>query len=398
MKNENNKTTNNTKTITEVNRNNEKINKIKKLIEKNNINIKNENTSSKSAEQTKLPEQTQETPIQKNSSINKDKQTQEENIKEIENNQENTKEETPNKTPKEEKTETEKNNNTTTQNEIKISNNTPQKQKNKNKKKKKQKTMIIILIILILIFIASLTKVILWTIDSHKNKNQNIETEITEIADNTNTEIIKQKKVNKKNPYWDFIKMKLINVDFTKLKKQNPDTVGWIQVKGTNINYPFVQTTNNDYYLNHSFDKSENIGGWVFLDYRNNTAIESKNTILYAHGMYDKTMFGSLKNIVSSGWLDNKQNYVIRLSTEYENTMWQVFSVYHIPTTNDYLKINFKTDTEWNNFTKKLIKRSYHNFDTDVNTNDNILTLSTCWDKKEKVVLHAKLIKREKRN
>ena len=258
--------------------------------------------------------------------------------------------------------------------------------------------MIIILIIFILIFITSLTKVILWTIDSHKNKNQNIETEITEIADNTNTEIIKQKKVNKKNPYWDFIKMKLINVDFTKLKKQNPDTVGWIQVKGTNINYPFVQTTNNDYYLKHSFDKSENIGGWVFLDYRNNTAIESKNTILYAHGMYDKTMFGSLKNIVSSGWLDNKQNYVIRLSTEYENTMWQVFSVYHIPTTNDYLKINFKTDTEWNNFTKKLIKRSYHNFDTDVNTNDNILTLSTCWDKKEKVVLHAKLIKREKRN
>lgn len=350
MKNENNKTTNNTKTITEINRNNEKINKIKKIIEKNNI--KNENISSKQTESTK---QTKETPIQKKLLINKDEQ-------------------------KNEKT---KKNETIIQN---------------NKKKKKQKTMIIILIILILIFITSLTKVILWTIDSHKNKNQNIETEITEIADNTNTEIIKQKKVNKKNPYWDFIKMKLINVDFTKLKKQNPDTVGWIQVKGTNINYPFVQTTNNDYYLKHSFDKSENIGGWVFLDYRNNTAIESKNTILYAHGMYDKTMFGSLKNIVSSGWLDNKQNYVIRLSTEYENTMWQVFSVYHIPTTNDYLKINFKTDTEWNNFTKKLIKRSYHNFDTDVNTNDNILTLSTCWDKKEKVVLHAKLIKREKRN
>lgn len=350
MKNENNKTTNNTKTITEINRNNKKINKIKKIIEKNNI--KNENISSKQTESTK---QTKETPIQKNLLINKDEQKNE-------------------KTKKSE---------TIIQ---------------KNKKKKKQKTMIIILIILILIFITSLTKVILWTIDSHKNKNQNIETEITEIADNTNTEIIKQKKVNKKNPYWDFIKMKLINVDFTKLKKQNPDTVGWIQVKGTNINYPFVQTTNNDYYLSHSFDKSENIGGWVFLDYRNNTAIESKNTILYAHGMYDKTMFGSLKNIVSSGWLDNKQNYVIRLSTEYENTMWQVFSVYHIPTTNDYLKINFKTDTEWNNFTKKLIKRSYHNFDTDVNTNDNILTLSTCWDKKEKVVLHAKLIKREKRN
>lgn len=269
--------------------------------------------------------------------------------------------------------------------------------KNKTKKNNKQTKMIIILIILIIIFILSLTKVITWTIDSHKNKNTNINAEITEIEDTNKTKIIKQNKIDKSNPYWDFIKMKLINVNFTKLKKQNPDTVGWIQVKGTNINYPFVQTTNNDYYLNHSFDKSENIGGWVFLDYRNNTSIESKNTIIYAHGMYDKTMFGSLKNIVTSGWLDNKQNYVIRLSTEYENTMWQVFSVYHIPTTNDYLQINFNTDKEWNNFTNKLIKRSYHNFNTNVNTNDNILTLSTCWNKKEKVVLHAKLIKKEKR-
>ncbi len=266
-----------------------------------------------------------------------------------------------------------------------------------NKYKKKKTIMIIILILLIIIFLFSLTKVILWKIDSHKTKNQEFDKNITEISDNKNTEIIKQKNIDKFNPYWDYIKMKLINVDFSKLKQENDQTVGWIQVKGTNINYPFVQTTNNDYYLNHSFDKSYNGAGWVFLDYRNNTSIENRNTIIYAHGMQDKTMFGSLKNIISSGWLDNEENYVVRLSTEYENTLWQVFSVYHIPTTNDYLQIKFNTNKDFKKLTDKLIKRSYHNFNTTVNDTDNILTLSTCWDKKEKVVLHAKLIKKEKR-
>ncbi len=271
---------------------------------------------------------------------------------------------------------------------------------NSNKKKvliRKKRIMTVILIVLIIIFLFSFTKVVLWTIDSHKNKEQDIDANITEVEDNKDTVVVKQKNIDKKNPYWDFIKMKLINVDFSKLKSQNSDTVGWIQVKGTNINYPFVQTTDNDYYLNHSFDKSSNVGGWVFLDYRNNTSMENKNTIIYAHGMYDKTMFGSLKNIVSSGWLEDSQNFVIRLSTEYENTMWQVFSVYHIPTTNDYLQISFNSDSEFENFANKLTKRSYHDFDTPVNKDDDILTLSTCWDKKEKVVLHAKLIKKEMR-
>lgn len=50
--------------------------------------------------------------------------------------------------------------------------------------------------------------------------------------------------------------MNLINVDFEELKNTNQDTLGWIQVNGTNINYPFVQTNNNDYYLNHSYNKN----------------------------------------------------------------------------------------------------------------------------------------------
>ena len=108
-------------------------------------------------------------------------------------------------------------------------------------------------------------------------------------------------------------------------------------------------------------------------------------------------MFGSLKNILSSGWTNNLNNYVIKLSTESENTLWQVFSVYRIPTTNDYLQIDFDNDEEFENFSNMLKERSNFNFNTTVSGSDKILTLSTCYNNDDKVVLHAKLIKKETR-
>lgn len=191
--------------------------------------------------------------------------------------------------------------------------------------------------------------------------------------------------------------MNLINVDFAELKKINPEVKGWIQVKGTNINYPFVQTNDNKYYLTHAFDKSHNSAGWVFIDYRNKLNGTDKNTIIYAHGRLDKTMFGSLKNILTSGWLDNKNNFVVKLSTKYENTLWQVFSVYHIPTTSDYIRTDFNGDKDFLNLANKLLNRSSYDFNTTVSENDRILTLSTCYNDSEKVVLHAKLIKFKKK-
>ena len=191
--------------------------------------------------------------------------------------------------------------------------------------------------------------------------------------------------------------MNLLNVDFKELKKTNNQTKGWIQVNGTTINYPFVQTQDNIFYLTHSFDKSYNEAGWVFLDYRNNINELDRNTILYAHGRMNKTMFGSLKNIIKSDWYSNKDNYVIKMSTETENTLWQVFSVYKIPTTNDYIQVNFSSDEEYNKFLNKLKKRSTFDFNVDLTEKDKIITLSTCYNDYEKVAMHAKLIKYEKK-
>ena len=271
----------------------------------------------------------------------------------------------------------------------------------RRKIKIKWKNIILILITItsIITLLISIFNIIKWKIDSNKtnyeitNIQENINVE--EIQDTENTEIIEPViEVPKENPYWDYINMNMINVDFNGLKRTNPDVVGWLKVNGTNINYPFVQSSDNDYYLTHSFNKSYNGGGWVFLDYRNN-GTNNKNTIIYAHGRSDKTMFGTLKNVLNNGWLNNTNNYVIKISTETENSLWQIFSVYRIPTTSDYLQTNFNDETEYQNFLDIIKDRSSHNFDTNVVSTDNILTLSTCYNNSDKMVVHAKLIKRE---
>jgi len=275
---------------------------------------------------------------------------------------------------------------------------------NKNKIKIKWSN-IILLIVFIACFIGlivSFINILKWN-NENKSTNEEIteinnKTDVVEIPDNTETEVIEQADIPKENIYWKYVGYSLIDVNLNELKATNSDTVGWLQVSGTNINYPFVQTTDNVYYLTHSFYKKINSAGWVFLDYRNKLGNNDANTILYAHGRVDKTMFGSLKNILTSGWLDNADNYVVKLSTEYENTLWQVFSVYHIPTTSDYLQINFSNSTKYQEFLNTLINRSAYNFNTTVTSTDRILTLSTCYNTDERVVLHAKLIKREIKN
>lgn len=247
----------------------------------------------------------------------------------------------------------------------------------------------------------SLINIISWKIDSTRTDKQIIkiqeEVVIQEVTDIENVDIIEEEEIPKFNPYWDYIQMDMISVDFTNLKELNKQVVGWIQVNGTNINYPFVQADNNEYYLNHSYDKSRNSAGWVFLDYRNNIGTNDKNMIIYAHGRTDKTMFGTLKNTLNNDWINNTNNHVVRISTGKENTLWQVFSVYRIPTTSDYIQIDFASDTEYKEFLDVLVKRSINDFGVELTSSNRILTLSTCYNKKEKVVLHAKLIKKEAR-
>lgn len=267
-----------------------------------------------------------------------------------------------------------------------------------------KKTKIILsitIIISLLLLIYSIVNIVIWKNDSNKTNKQiediQEEIKVTEVVDTENTEIIEQEEeIPEFNPYWDYIKMNMLNVDFSELKKINNNVKGWIQVNGTNINYPFVQANDNKYYLTHSFDKSWNSAGWLFLDYRNNIN-NNKNTIIYAHDRNDKTMFGSLRTVLTKNWLSNTNNYVIKISTEKENSLWQIFSTYHIPTTSDYLQTNFESDIEYQEFLDMIKNRSSYNFNTNVTSTDNILTLSSCYSNSDKMVVHAKLIKKEQK-
>lgn len=228
--------------------------------------------------------------------------------------------------------------------------------------------------------------------------NINKITNIEEKKDDENTELVNEPEdKSKENDYWYYIKFPLIDVDINALKSKNSDTIGWINVNNTNINYPYVQGKDNSYYLTHSYDKSYNEAGWVFLDYRNSSTLSDKNNILYAHSRLDKTMFGSLSKTLKSNWYNNKDNHIIRLSTESENTMWQIFSVYKIPEESYYITTNFNTDSEYETFLNTIKGRSIHNFNTTLTVEDKILTLSTCYSDTERTVVHAKLIKRSSR-
>ena len=278
-------------------------------------------------------------------------------------------------------------------------NNDKNNKKNQRKKKKNTTWIFVILFsIFISIIVFCLIKIFIWGKDN-KDTSKVINditnaVNVTLRDDDDNTELVNDTNEEETSDYWYYIKFPLIDVDITELKEKNSDTVGWINVNNTNINYPFVQTKDNSYYLNHSFDKKYNEAGWVFLDYRNNNDLNNKNTILYAHSRLDKTMFGSLSKVLKSSWYNNKDNHIIRLSTDTENTLWQIFSVYKIPEESYYITTNFNNNEEYNKFLNTIKQRSIHNFNTNLDTNDKILTLSTCYSDTERTVVHAKLIKR----
>lgn len=207
---------------------------------------------------------------------------------------------------------------------------------------------------------------------------------------------IKEEEVKKEDfvidDYFKYKDVSMMDVNFNDLLKQNSDTKGWIKVNNTNINYPFVQASDNEYYLKHSFDKKTNKKGWVFLDYRNDINNLGKNNILYAHGLVNNAMFGSMRNVVKKNWYTNKDNHIIKLSTPNSNQLWQVFSTYTIEPESYYIETDFSTDEEFINFANTLKDRSIYNYNVELNKNDKILTLSSCYDNTKRMVMHAKLI------
>lgn len=181
---------------------------------------------------------------------------------------------------------------------------------------------------------------------------------------------------------------------FSTLQEINKDTVGWLTVNNTRIDYPVVQAKDNDYYLRRDYYQNKNRHGWIFMDYRNNPDELNENTIIYGHNLANQTMFGTLRYALNSYWYKKSANQIITFNTPNENMKFQIFSIYTIPTTNDYLDITFPTTDAYQAYIDLVKGRSIYDFNIEVTTDDKILTLSTCANGNDKrLVIHAKLIK-----
>lgn len=237
-------------------------------------------------------------------------------------------------------------------------------------------TSFIFLIILLVILKISISKVNQW--NKNNKENENIQEKLKETAiiqENNNEDDSKDYKVN-----------------FESLKNINSDTIGWLEVPGTNINYSVVHTNNNDYYLTHNFYKNYNKSGWIFVDESNKLDGNDKNTVIYGHNVRDNSMFGSLKKVITPEWYDNEENYKIKLITENEEKIYKVFSVYQIEAEDYYIQTEFDSNKQFEQFIETLQKRSIKNFNEKVTTENQILTLSTCANNnKYRIVLHAKI-------
>lgn len=159
------------------------------------------------------------------------------------------------------------------------------------------------------------------------------------------------------------------------LKSINSDYKMWIQIENTNINYPVVQSSDNDYYLKHNFRKESNISGTVFVESANDID-NDKNIILYGHNMRNGTMFNNITNYKEESFFneDNKINIIMN-NTLYE---YEVFSVYVKNVSEVNLAIGFASEDEFINYAYNQADESIYKKDVDFSAEDNLITLVTC--------------------
>lgn len=245
-----------------------------------------------------------------------------------------------------------------------------------------KKKIITILFIIILVLISYYVFQIYKTLNDN-NKTNN---EILKIKDEViikEDDIIEKPDDNKDDNSYQ--PEKLI-MDFNKLKDINSDTVGWIKINNTNIDYPVVKGNDNEYYLNHSFYKDNNINGWIFLSSDNSSSFTDDNSVIFGHNTNSYTMFSELRDIYK-GKLGNE--IYVTIYTEGGAINYQVFSIY-LEDPNSTSNISKYLNQSIIDYMKN---KSNLNIDIDVLESDKILTLSTCNNMtNDRLVMHAKKI------
>ncbi|MGN0656531.1 MAG: class B sortase [Ruminiclostridium sp.] len=185
--------------------------------------------------------------------------------------------------------------------------------------------------------------------------------------------------------------------DYNDWYEKNNDMVGWIQIDGTPIDFPVLQSEDNKYYLTHDFDHNEVKQGAIFADYKCTftTRTRPANTILYGHNMRTGPSFAKITTYCP--WYSdysrtnmNINQYLtaptITFDTVWEKGTYKVFAAMYVNTQEKhgevfkyYKQRDIKNEGEFYNYIAKIMDRSLFYTDVDLEYGDEILTLSTCY-------------------
>ena len=154
----------------------------------------------------------------------------------------------------------------------------------------------------------------------------------------------------------------------------NNDIVGILKID-TQLEVPILQTSNNEYYLNHTIDNKESIYGAIFLDYRTN--INSKKILIYGHSSSKTNVaFNTLENYYDKEYYQ-KHKYITLITRE-EEKIYEIFSIYVETSDFSYMNINFIDNVDYYNHINKLKEKSLYEIDIKLKGDDEILILQTC--------------------
>ena len=181
-----------------------------------------------------------------------------------------------------------------------------------------------------------------------------------------------------------------MNIKYAELYAQNQDLVGWLKIDGTNIDTPIVQSAltedggDDEYYLKRNFYKQEDKYGNPFLDSYNTGSELDTNNIIYGHNMTDGLSFAQLEKYYTIDGF--KESPIIKYSTIYKDYYFKIYAViitngYHSGDNNylfDYTITRFTGEENFGTFIEAIDERKLYDTGVDINTNDKLITLSTC--------------------
>lgn len=197
--------------------------------------------------------------------------------------------------------------------------------KTRGKKKQNKVLYYVILVILLGILVFSISKIVSYfkqQADAENIQDQVITDHITPGDEDAATPVTPddgegdEDKEPEKKPEPQKPEPETINVDFAGLTSKYPDVVGYIYSAYTGINYPIVQSSSNDYYLNHDLDGNVNNNGSIFMEHLCSSDFSDQNTIIYGHNMKSGLMFAHLTNYKSQHYYDAHPYFYIYTPTQ----------------------------------------------------------------------------------